>query len=351
MNLPSFAGDLVAWYARSKRDFPWRKTRDPYKIWVSEIMLQQTRTEVVRDYYTRFVKRFPTIASLADAKIDEVLRIWQGLGYYARARNLHCAAGVVLAKYKGRLPCSYGELRSLPGIGEYTAGAILSIAFGEPFPAIDGNVVRVISRIAKIRSDPKSKGARKNIQLIVQQELQSSCNPSHFNQALMDLSSMVCLPSSPTCGHCPLKKICRAHAAGLEGKIPKKANAAKSPIVGRFAAYIKTAKGVLLAKRPDNGLLAGFWELPGAEAKSKLSFERAFLSTYGAGIKAGKQIGRLNHVFSHQVWDTRIVACEIQSPISSGKRPARFFTDAEIRKIPLPKAIRAMLNVAAERKK
>ncbi len=342
---PKFGPRLVSWYAVHKRDFPWRRTRDPYKIWVSEIMLQQTRTEVVRDYYVRFLKEFPTVARLARADLEQVLRIWQGLGYYSRAKNLHAAARIVTAKHRGRLPPSFQEIHALPGIGQYTAGAILSIAFGKPIAAIDGNVIRVMTRLLRLSAPARSKPVLTRIEEGLRREL-DQCDPSEFNQALMDLASMVCTPRSPLCATCPVRKFCRARAANLQSEIPRNDRQASAPVLARTVAVIEVGGKVLMAKRPEKGLLAGFWEFPGVNARTCALFRRRLAEEYGLRVKPIRALGRISHVFSHQVWDMRVIQCSTDSNPNDCTRPARLVSWAQLEKIPLPKAIRSIADLA-----
>ncbi|MGE5841924.1 MAG: A/G-specific adenine glycosylase, partial [Deltaproteobacteria bacterium] len=206
---------LLGWYARHSRDLPWRRAQDPYSVWISEIMLQQTQVKTVTPYYRRFLARFPSVNDLAEARADEVLKLWENLGYYSRARNLHAAAKRVVARWQGRLPQDKEDLLTLPGIGEYTASAILSIAFDRPVAAIDTNVSRVISRLFAIRSPSGSPESREQVRERANRLL-SKKHPGHFNQAMMDLGAAVCTARSPSCPSCPLRSMCQAKALGLQ---------------------------------------------------------------------------------------------------------------------------------------
>ena len=253
---------LRRWYARHQRDLPWRRRRDPYAIWVSEIMLQQTRVATVIPYFQRWLRRFPDVHALAAAPQDDVLKAWEGLGYYARARNLHKAARQVVKTRHGRLPETAEELRKLPGIGRYTAGAIASIAFDLDEPVLDGNVTRVLCRVFRIRSDPKTTRTRTRLWALAR-SLVPAGKAALGNQALMDLGATVCIPRGPRCLLCPLGDLCKARAAGEQERLPRKAAAEPTPHFDVVAALVRRRGRILIAKRPSDGLLGGLWELPG----------------------------------------------------------------------------------------
>ncbi|MFW5868776.1 MAG: A/G-specific adenine glycosylase, partial [Armatimonadota bacterium] len=212
-------GLLLAWFDAHRRDLPWRRTSDPYRIWVSEIMLQQTQVDRVIDYYERFLVAFPTVEALAEAPIDDVLRLWEGLGYYSRARNLHAAARVIVQEHGGEFPRSPEAIRALPGIGEYTAGAVQSIAFGVPVPAVDANVIRVLARLFAVEGDVSAGEERRRIADLAA-EVVPDDRPGDFNQALMELGALLCIPGRPGCLICPLSEVCRAKLRGLQATIP-----------------------------------------------------------------------------------------------------------------------------------
>jgi len=256
---------LLKWYRKNKRDLPWRRTRDPYAIWVSEIMLQQTTVEAVVPYYERFLKTFPEVASLALASEDDVLRLWSGLGYYSRARNLHKAAKMIMARHAKMLPDSVGELQTLPGIGRYTAGAIASIAFERRSPIVDGNVVRVLSRLFAIPKDPKSAEGRK-VFWKKAEEILPKKSLGDFNQALMELGAVVCSPEKPACLLCPVRESCAAKKAGRPEDFPAGMKNKTTYRSVKMAAAIVVERGkILMRQRPDRGLLKGMWEFPMTE--------------------------------------------------------------------------------------
>ncbi|HUG39707.1 MAG TPA: A/G-specific adenine glycosylase [Longimicrobiales bacterium] len=254
----TFADALLHHFDRTRRDMPWRRTSDPYAIWVSEVMLQQTRVEAVIPYWERWMARYPSVEELAEADLDDVLRHWQGLGYYTRARNLHRAAREVRERHAGRVPGDRDELRRLPGVGEYTAGAVASIAFGRRVPAVDGNVRRVLSRLYDLEH-PRAAELRRLADALV-----PAGRPGDFNQALMELGATLCTPRSPRCGDCPVSAWCRARALGVQDERPRRRPPRRVPEEAVETDVVVRGDGaLLLVRRPDRGLLAGLWEPPG----------------------------------------------------------------------------------------
>ncbi|MBO7389825.1 MAG: A/G-specific adenine glycosylase [Clostridia bacterium] len=325
---------LLDWYGENKRTLPWRGSADPYRVWVSEIMLQQTRVEAARDYFMRWMNRFPTVKSLAAADEEEVLKAWEGLGYYSRARNLHRAAKIVADEYDGTLPADKEKLRALPGIGAYTVGAILSIAFGIPEPAVDGNVLRVYSRLTKEAFDQSRDDVRREIADGLR-PLMPAGKTSDFTQSLFELGALICLPNAiPRCDECPLKELCAAHKAGAETDYPipvvkgEKRREALTVLVlsykGKFA----------VRKRGDRGLLAGLWELP--------NLQGALTASEVSRLYAGEvaPLPAANHIFTHIVWEMTGYRVELD------ERPDDptlvFVTPEEMKEAyPLPSAFRA----------
>lgn len=255
---------LVDWYQGAKRDLPWRRTDDPYRIWLSETMLQQTRVETVIPYYHAFLSRFPTVGDLAAAAPDEVAKLWQGLGYYARARNLHRAAQQVVSKFGGVIPSNPEDFSSLPGVGPYTAGAVLSIAFGQPTPAVDGNVLRVMARFLGIADPVRQPAVKRRIEAVLQAWLEQD-NPRVVTQAVMELGATVCVPTRPDCGACPLLAGCAARAAGRQTELPVKSPKPRKQKVRVLALWCEADGQLLVQRRPAEGLLAGMWQLPAIE--------------------------------------------------------------------------------------
>jgi A/G-specific adenine glycosylase len=293
---------LLKWYARGRRDLPWRLDQDPYKVWVSEIMLQQTRAEVVAPYFERFIARFPTLGALAEAREAEVLSAWSGLGYYSRGRRLHATARAVVARHGGAFPALPAEVRALPGVGPYTAGAILSIAFGQREPAIDGNVRRVLARLAALEQDLSRRPGEEAVRGLAERLVPPQA-PGDFNQALMELGATVCTPRSPRCPICPLRSLCRALALGRPADFPRELGRTKKEEWIHVAALFRDPSGrVLLVQRPaDARLLPGLWHLPGlflpqAEASQAVrTLERELRSLLGRRIRLGQAVAETTH--------------------------------------------------------
>ena len=313
-------GALLPWYNENKRDLPWRQDKDPYHIWLSEIMLQQTRVEAVKGYYARFLAVLPTVDSLANADDELLYKLWEGLGYYSRVRNLKKAAQVIMTVHGGVFPEDHKSVLALPGIGEYTAGAICSIAFGQKTPAVDGNVLRVISRIQADFSPIDSPARKKEVQFLLAEIYPE--NAGDFTQALIELGATVCGPNkAPDCGNCPCKSFCRGHAEGVAEKLP-----VKSPKKGRRTEektvfLLRCGDRYALTKRPNKGLLAGLWQFP--EAPGILEIPEAI---QGLGVKnIYRQLDR-NHIFTHIEWKMRGIYLEV-----SEKDPGyQWFTAEEI---------------------
>lgn len=335
-----FQSTLISWFQREKRDLPWRKETDPYKIWVSEIMLQQTKVDTVVPYFHRFIEQFPTINALAQAEEEKVLKAWEGLGYYSRVRNLHSAVREVQEKYGGKVPDSLEELRTLKGIGPYTAGAILSIAYGIPAPAVDGNVMRVLSRILLIREDISKSSSRKIFEEAVR-ELISEEDPSSFNQGLMELGALICTPTSPSCLLCPVQTFCRAFREGVEHELPVKSKGKKQRKVDLLAAIIEDENGrAMICKRPEKGLLANLWEFPNTEISlphlnKKKQLEHFFKERFQIEAKIVKKVGQMDHVFSHLIWNIEVYKGKIYSPVKETDE-WKLVTRKEIQQFPFP---------------
>lgn len=294
---------LLEWYGRHKRDLPWRRTDDPYRIWVAEIMLQQTQVETVIPYYHRFLERFPTVEALAEASLDEVLKAWEGMGYYARARNLHAAAQAVVDRFDGQVPNTWGDLTGLPGVGPYTAGAILSIAFRRQVAAVDGNVRRVLSRLFAIE-EPIDQGPIQRKLRELADELVPADKPGRFNQALMDLGATVCKPKRPACLICPINDLCAANQKGLQNVLPVTTKRKPTPHYDVTAGVIWNGEGrVLIAQRPTNGLLGGLWEFPGGKQEPgeslRACLQREIREELGIEITVGEHITSVDHAYTH----------------------------------------------------
>lgn len=303
----TFQQDLISWFEAEQRNLPWRENKDPYRIWVSEIMLQQTRVDTVIPYFNRFISWFPTLDDFAEADEEKILKAWEGLGYYSRVRNLHSAVKEVKESYNSIVPDHPEEISKLKGIGPYTAGAILSIAYGKPEPAVDGNVMRVLSRILMLYDDIAKSKSRKTFESAVR-ALIDQTNPAAFNQALMELGALVCTPGKPACLLCPVQNHCLAFAAGVQSELPIKIQKKKTRDVPIVAAVVTNEKGeFLIHKRPTEGLLANLWEFPNFEMHTSLQskrdfFQGNFIEEFGVKPELSDLILTIDHVFSHLVW-------------------------------------------------
>lgn len=314
--MPSNLSDqLLSWYYQSGRSLPWRSNPQPYPVWVSEIMLQQTRVETVIPYFERWMARFPDIGALARAPLQEILSAWEGLGYYSRARSLHKSAQIILSDYDGKLPNQLEELKRLPGIGAYTAAAILSIAYGLDVPAVDSNIRRVYSRLFDISEPVKSTGFETLVNNIAGETLPPG-KAGDFNQALMDLGAVICLPASPRCADCPVKNACQAFNHGTQDKRPVMFPKKATPFFLVTAAVIWRDNKVLIARRPEKGLLGGLWEFPGGKVEADESLPQALVreihEELGAAIKVGDPCGVFRHAYTHFRIELHAFLCELQ---------------------------------------
>ena len=291
---------LLAWFDGNKREFPWREgaPRDPYAVWISEIMLQQTRTEAVRPYFEVWMRRFPTISSLAAADEAEVLHAWQGLGYYSRARNIKKAADILQKDFAGNMPRDYAAVRQLPGIGDYTAGAISSIAFGMPMPAVDGNVLRVLARLYAIEEDILNIKTKRHVTDIVKRVMPQE-RPGDFNEALMDFGADICIPKAPRCGNCPLRNVCASFAKGLTDILPIRTKN-KSQTEYFAACAVAEKDGKYLLHYREEGMLAHMWEFPTALSISESESRKDLECLLQA--KLGEKMWEHTHVFTHRIW-------------------------------------------------
>jgi len=299
----ALAADLLRWYDANARVLPWRSDPSPYRTWVSEVMLQQTQVETVVPYFERFMQRFPTLESLAKAEQAEVLQLWEGLGYYSRARNLHKAAQLVWQEHKGELPHTYTELRELPGVGRYIASAIASIAFQQPVPALDANCRRVYIRLLNLQM-PLGTPALEHILWRYAQQLLPQERPGDFNQAVMELGERICKPKSPLCEQCPLQTTCLAFTQGTPSSLPKRQAKPPVPHYTVTAAVITQGDQVLIAQRPPNGLLGGLWEFPGGklelqDANLEDCLKREIREELGLEIVVENDFGVYRHAYTH----------------------------------------------------
>lgn len=330
---------LLPWYAKHKRELPWRQDADPYHIWLSEIMLQQTRVEAVKGYYTRFLEQLPTVSALAECDDEKLYKLWEGLGYYSRVRNLKKAAQQIMTVHGGVFPEAYSQLLALPGIGEYTAGAVCSIAFDQPTPAVDGNVLRVISRITDDDTPIDLPSYKKG----VQQALAGiyPARAGDFTQALMELGATVCGPNrAPDCEHCPCKDFCLGFARRTGEKLPVRVPK-RQRRTQKLTVFILSCDGrIALQKRPNEGLLAGLWQFP--NVPGKLDMKAALKQVEEFSLKPKEIIMKVDkkHIFTHIEWDMRGVYVEVREPDGG----LLWLTEEELRKqAALPTAFRQFL--------
>ncbi len=301
---------LLPWYARNKRDLPWRHTRDPYRIFVSEIMLQQTRVAAVIEYYKRFMALFPTVHALAASQEDVLLKAWEGLGYYSRARNLRRAAAVICQSYNGEFPRTPDALRRLPGVGAYTAGAIASIAFEQPVAAVDGNVLRILARVLE-RFAPDDEKYRRALSAALS-AVYPAQNRGDFTQSFMDFGSAVCLPARPLCTDCPLSAICRAYLHGTVAQLPVRKEKPTRAQKNLTVFVLRNGNRIAVRKRPDTGLLAGMWELPNTEGHLSEQDAVNAVTALGARVVGAFTVRQTKHVFTHIEWHMRVYDVETE---------------------------------------
>lgn len=345
---------LLDWYAHNKRDLPWRDSGNPYHVWISEIMLQQTRVDQMQPFFERFTAAFPTVEALAAASLEEVLKAWEGLGYYARARNLHRAAKHVVKVRGGRIPDRYEELMALPGIGPYTAAAVSSIAFDRDHPVLDGNVTRVLCRLLRLEGDPRKTAVKAEL-IAAGERLLARGRAGDFNQAMMELGARVCTPTSPACGECAVVEMCRAHAeledpAQLPTKVPKPAR----PHYEVTAGVIWKGAQLLVAQRPADGMLGGLWEFPGGKREPGESLpeclRREIREELTIDIEVGALLAKVDHGYSHFS-----ITLNLFEAIYRGGEPEavecddwRWIDPAELDDLPMPRADRRALEELSE---
>ena len=331
---------LLAWFDAHKRDLPWRGVGDPYAVWISEVMLQQTRAGSVAPYYRRWMERFPDVGSLADADLEEVLRLWRGLGYYARARNAHRCARQVRDGYGGEFPSSVDRLKALPGIGPYTAAAVASIAFGKAVPAVDGNVRRVVARLFDLPDPPLAKVRD------LAAELMDTARPGDFNEAMMELGATVCTPRSPSCGACPLAASCRARAVGTAADRPLRRRRRTVPTRTWDVRVAVSSRGrALVVRRPREGLLGGMWEFPAVEVAADGTDPGARpMKVAEPAAGAVVELPAVTHRFSHftAVYRPRRVEVAAEWREAAG----RWVTPSELADLPLPVAQQRIARAA-----
>lgn len=340
---------LLVWFETSGRDLPWRRTRDSYRIWVSEVMLQQTQVERVQGYYERFLASFPTLQALASSSIDDVLRAWAGLGYYRRAHDLHAAARAIVARHQGQFPRSYQAARALPGVGAYTAGAVLSIAHGQRLPALDANARRALARLLAEPADNAASRAR--LQRFGEVAV-SERHPGAYNQALMELGALLCLPRQPRCDRCPLGGLCRARRTGRESAFP--ARRAGSTRRAEAAVAVATRRGrVLLAQRPLKGVWGGLWEFPQAEVRGGERAAEVLARTLWDGFGLRAQPGGVIARLTYSIMNSRVALAAYAFAVVGGRTRPRAHRDAawvrpsELAGLALPAPHRRLANQLA----
>lgn len=342
MNFRDIVEPLLDWYAENARSLPWRDTPTPYRVWISEIMLQQTRVEAVKPYFERFVGELPDVRALAEVPEDRLLKLWEGLGYYSRAKNLKKAARLMMEQYGGKLPESAKELAKLPGIGDYTAGAIASIAYGRPEPAVDGNVLRVASRLEASHRDITNPAVKKELRSRLR-EVYPKGRSSSFTQALMELGATVCLPNGePICGNCPLAGMCEAHRAGVENELPVKAPKPERRVEDRTVFLLLSGGMAALRRRPETGLLAGLWEFPSKAGRLTAAQAEKAVRAWGLVPERMEPLPAAKHVFTHVEW-------HMTSYLVHAKEPDGGFVWAEpddlLRDYAVPSAYRTYLRI------
>ncbi len=341
-----FASDLLHWYERNRRELPWRSNPDPYWVWLSEIMLQQTQVKAALPYFRKFVTAYPRIEDLAQADINEVLSNWSGLGYYSRARNLHKAAGEICRRHGGRFPHNFDEVIALPGVGRYTAGAVLSIAFGQPLPIVDGNVRRVMARFLRIESEIKGKTLEQLWETLSQcvASPEARRRASDFNQALMELGALVCTPRNPQCGNCPLNRTCRAYASGTAEDLPVRTAKRKVEEWSFHVAVASRGTKFLLKLNQEESFLRGFWEFPRVSCQEEAQLRDAFGRVHGIRLRKTAGLSMVRHQITFRKLSFHPFLAELESPL-----PKEGFAWAELgdSAYPVPAYVRKIERAAA----
>ena len=345
MNRKNFTNTILAWYDQGHRDLPWRRTQDPYRIWISEIMLQQTRAETVVSYYERFLARYPTVQDLASAPEEELLKAWEGLGYYSRARSLQKAAKAIVSQYDGQLPADLNKLRALPGVGDYTAGAIASIAFGIPAAAVDGNVERVLCRWDAITDEVGTPAVRRQIAARAQ-ALVPRDRPGAFANAMMEMGATMCTPKNPRCLLCPVREGCLGFAQGIAQELPRKAKKKAQRVENRAVLLVFCDNRVLIVKRQEK-LLGGLFVFPDVLEESDPARLCRALEALGIRAAYDEKLGHARHVFTHLIWemDVHAVVADEMTQVPGGQ----WVTRQELAALPLPTAVKAARQWAMER--
>ena len=345
MNDKNFTRSILEWYDKDHRDLPWRHTSDPYRIWISEIMLQQTRAETVVSYYDRFLKKYPTVFDLAVSDEAELLKAWEGLGYYSRARSLQRAAKVIVAEHGGQLPASVEALKALPGIGDYTSGAIASIAFSIPAAAVDGNVERVLCRYYAIEDEVGTPAVRRKV-FDLAQSLVPIDRPGAFANAMMEMGATLCTPRNPACLICPVRETCKGYAKGIAAQLPNKKKKKPQRVENRAVLLVFCGDRVLVRKR-EEALLGGLYVFPDVLGDNDPIKLCESVENLGIRCVYDGKLGEAKHVFTHIIWEMEIHAIEAENmPDISG---GMWVTMEELEALPLPTAVKAARKCAMER--
>ena len=343
-----FQKDLIRWYNQHHRQLPWRETKDPYHIWVSEVMLQQTQVKTVLPFYQRFLERFSRLKTLAEADLQDVLKIWEGLGYYARARNLHQGAKMVIQEHGGFVPDNMKELRMIPGVGEYIASAVLSIAFGQAHAVVDGNVKRVLARLFQIETPVNKSGADKAFKKVAAKILDER-EPGVFNQAVMELGATLCKPKNPECAICPLESFCIAHRSGNVDAYPKRVKMKSVPEYMIVAGIVHKNSRVLITRRKPKGLLGGLWEFPGGKIlsgeKAEAACIREIKEEVNLVVEVDRHLTRVKHAYTHfrivmDIFICRFVSGRVRL---NGPTDYRWLKLHELDQYPFPRANRKFI--------
>ncbi len=340
---------VLDWYRARRRDLPWRRSADPYRIWISEVMLQQTQVDTVIPYYERFIEQFPGVESLAKADLSAVLKAWEGLGYYARARNLHRAAAVIVREFDGFIPKDYQTLKTLPGIGEYTAAAIASIAFGQPVAVLDGNARRVLARWIGFTEEARSREGKRTLKIAADRFLYGS-DAGAWNSAMMELGAMVCTPQNPRCDACPACLGCQAHRLGATDRIPLRTPRKPIPHYHVTAGLIWDKDSLLIAQRKEEGFLGGLWEFPGGKQEDGESLteclSRELTEELNIRVEVGEEVCQVEHAYTHFSITLHVFQCEYLSgpPQALGCTRWKWVNPAKLSEFAFPHADRTVIE-------
>lgn len=348
---------LLRWFGANQRDLPWRKAYSPYEVWISEVMLQQTQVKTVLPYYQRWMERFENIPSVAVAFEDELLKYWEGLGYYSRVHNIHKTAKILLEYFGGNFPREFPKILSLPGIGRYTAGAIMSLAYNESFPAVDGNIERVFARLFNIATPVKDASNQKFIWTTAAQWIPVG-RARRFNQALMELGALVCVPKKPLCGGCPIDEFCQGFKWGVANERPVARQTKRIKAIEAAIGVLIQKGKVLIQKRPTNGLMAGLWEFPGGRLnrgeRPEEALEREFFEELGLKVTCTTRIITIRHAYTSFRVTLHAFFCRLlepaQRPTLNAASEARWVTRNQLEQFPFPAANKKLIGILAEKK-